>query len=106
MSESDNEGDHIYHLRRTLKLISSAGAEIRPAVHRCLGIAEVLRNIVRFAGEDRSQNVAAISLSCRLVHDVAQDVLWENLTTMRNLMKCFPEDVWSPGKQRRLVSFS
>lgn len=58
-------------------------------------IAEVLRHIVQSAAEVEMRSVAALSTTAHIFHDAAQDALWERVTDLSHLFRCFPGDVWS-----------
>lgn len=67
------------------------------AVHRCFGILEVLQNIVQHIHayeEVGSRTLVALSTTCRMFYDVAQDVLWRHQTGLVPLLTCLPEAVW------------
>ncbi|GJE98239.1 hypothetical protein PsYK624_144650 [Phanerochaete sordida] len=65
------------------------------ATLRCLGIVEILRNIVRYTAAGGSVCTAAtLSYTSRIFHDLAQEVVWEELDTLGDLFACFPEEVW------------
>ncbi len=65
-------------------------------MHRCLTLPEVLRNIVERTAEDAGgiATVSALSRTCRLLHDAAEDALWRDQEGLTTLLKCMPEDVW------------
>ncbi|KAI0352219.1 hypothetical protein OH77DRAFT_1498095 [Trametes cingulata] len=61
---------------------------------------DVLRNICEQAYEggydpDCRATVAALSATCRAIHRVATTVLWSRLFSLRPLVKCMPEDLWT-----------
>ena len=66
-------------------------------MHRCFGILEVLRNVVEHVGADKehgSRTLVALSTTCKMFHDAAQDVIWRNQTGLLPLLRCLPQVVW------------
>ncbi|KIP05227.1 hypothetical protein PHLGIDRAFT_163113 [Phlebiopsis gigantea 11061_1 CR5-6] len=63
-------------------------------MQRCLAIPEVVQSIVRYTARDGKKDAVALSITCRSFHDAAQDAIWGNITTLFDLLKCFPEDMW------------
>lgn len=74
-------------------------------VQQCLRVLEIVQNIVRFVAQESRRDVVSLSVTCRLFHDAAQNVIWENLTTLKDLLKCFPKGVWSTSQYNSVSTF-
>ncbi|OBZ67502.1 hypothetical protein A0H81_12530 [Grifola frondosa] len=75
------------------------------AVHRCVFIEEIFREIVEFAYripdvEVGRRTVASLNLTCRAFHPVGEEILWSHLLSLRPLIKCFPKDTWKERTEK------
>jgi len=105
ISESDSHA-HVCYLLET-------------AMHRCLYIPELLRQIILSTGVEDSHmgaqpdhsTLASLARTCRTFYEPALDALWKTQYDLCALVKCMPSDSWEEvagqwGEPRELVCAS
>ncbi|KAK7065097.1 hypothetical protein R3P38DRAFT_2827884 [Favolaschia claudopus] len=76
------------------------------AMHRGLLVSDIVWTIVSQLDPRAVEGRKALAALARskIFHHHALDVLWKTQMTVRNLMRCFPEDLWqSPSQSLRLA---
>ena len=82
-------------------------------MHSCLRIPEIILAIAEFVRIlptkellklYNSKNLLALALTCRSFHEPAMSVLWTYTVGLKDLMKCFPEDVCRVDSDSESVS--
>ncbi|KAH9945542.1 hypothetical protein B0H21DRAFT_433315 [Amylocystis lapponica] len=72
-------------------------------MHHCLQVPEILRIIFEklctvSAGAWNIRDASCLSLTCRAFHSVGESFVWKHIKSLRPLIKCMPEDVWTGEK--------
>ncbi|KAG9316790.1 hypothetical protein JVU11DRAFT_2854 [Chiua virens] len=78
-------------LRKQALLWTGQWPQNRAQDHRCLAIVEVQRAIFH---EVHKATLARLARTCQTFSNTALDILWENLASIMNLVRCLPEDIW------------
>ncbi|KAJ6471625.1 hypothetical protein C8R47DRAFT_1147413 [Mycena vitilis] len=66
------------------------------AMHPTLHIAEIVRIIVSYLDPGtNASDLASLARTCTIFHGPALDFLWRHQTTIMNLVKCMPADLWA-----------
>ncbi|EMD35850.1 hypothetical protein CERSUDRAFT_74669 [Gelatoporia subvermispora B] len=68
-------------------------------MHQCLQTYDTLWPILRHS-DDRT--LPAVARTCHALSDLALDILWENQTSLLNLLRCFPIDILTLVDGKRL----
>ncbi|EMD37933.1 hypothetical protein CERSUDRAFT_114574 [Gelatoporia subvermispora B] len=67
-------------------------------MHRALETPEIITLILRYAktpdGSTDNPTLAAVARTCRILSDIALDLLWERQEGLVNFIRCMPEDAW------------
>ncbi|KAJ7122086.1 hypothetical protein C8R44DRAFT_735807 [Mycena epipterygia] len=64
-------------------------------MHRTLRIPEMVHLIIsHVAAEDGASDLAVLARTCTSFHDTALDELWARQSSIINLIRCMPEDLW------------
>ncbi|KAF7367911.1 hypothetical protein MSAN_00856000 [Mycena sanguinolenta] len=75
-------------------------------MHRGLEVPEIAWMIVSQLDRGSREGRAALAAlaQCRIFHDPALDALWRGQGTIRNLIKCMPDDLWEIVPVRRRLT--
>ncbi|KAJ3538850.1 hypothetical protein NM688_g6456 [Phlebia brevispora] len=69
-------------------------------MHPCLQVTEVLSLIAREV--DLPRDHLSMALTCKCFYEPAIKMLWAECVSWRQLLACFPEDVWHISKENKL----
>ena len=65
-------------------------------MHRALLIPEILHAVCVYATD---ATLVSLVRTCKVFHEVAIQVLWDELHDLNPLIKCFPEDAWTVDQE-------
>ena len=65
-------------------------------MHRALLIPEILHAVCAYATD---ATLVSLARSCKVFHEVAIQVLWDELRDLSPLIKCLPEDAWTVDQE-------
>ena len=79
-----------------MKSVTASTAEETDSMHRCLAVADILRQIVECCPKP---TLAALAAVCTSFSEQALNSLWKKQSSLGNLVRCLPSRLWTTDEK-------